>query len=174
MAKNIEEKKKKEEGRKIFAWVSLGGRRVCLVESTADPWPRVSWFHTVHLSWLGLVMHTKANEREKERDRGFCERVEFAWPRAACRWSPRFSNSTDRSFRSQPEPRRAQARAHVRNVHVLFVTLAWTYVMLGRDEATTTTSQEEYIRARAIILRVRGREEPSSLFVTFFTVRLRS
>lgn len=35
--KRTRKKKEKEEGKKIFAWVSLGGRRVCLVESTADP-----------------------------------------------------------------------------------------------------------------------------------------
>jgi len=32
-------KKTKASWRRLFAWVSLGGRRVCLVESAADLWP---------------------------------------------------------------------------------------------------------------------------------------
>lgn len=34
-----EAKKTRASWRRIFAWVSLGGRRVCLVESAADLWP---------------------------------------------------------------------------------------------------------------------------------------
>lgn len=37
--KRGEVKKTRASWRRIFAWVSLGGRRVCLVESAADLWP---------------------------------------------------------------------------------------------------------------------------------------